>query len=206
MATLTIMANETVRARYDRIFEREFFPLMDAVFTFAYRLTGDATHADDLVQEVYLKAWRFVNRYEEGTNAKAWLFRICRNAFINEYRSKKSRPYKVDYEDIVVYHNEDDPVAPRYFGLHEEMGNKLMGDEVTLAINALSPSFRSVVLLDLEDFTYEEIAAILEIPIGTVRSRLHRARNVLAEKLREYAEAQGYNVQDDASDQAEGAA
>ena len=170
---------------------------MDAVYTFAYRLTGDATQAEDLVQEVYLKAWRFLGRYEEGTNAKAWLFRICRNAFINEYRTKKSRPYKVDYEDIVVYHNDDDPVAPRYFGLHEEMGSKLLGDEVTLAINALSPAFRTVVLLDLEDFTYEEIAAILEIPIGTVRSRLHRARNVLAEKLRGYAEAQGFNVQDD---------
>lgn len=206
MATLTITANETVRTQYDRIFEREFFPLMDAVFTFAYRLTGDATQAEDLVQEVYMKAWRFVNRYEESTNAKAWLFKICRNAFINEYRSKKSRPYKVDYEDIVVYHNEDDPVAPRYFGMHEEMGSKLMGDEVTLAINALSPTFRTVVLLDLEDFTYEEIAAILEIPIGTVRSRLHRARNVLAEKLREYAEAQGYNVQDDDNDQADVAA
>ncbi|MCW5925116.1 MAG: sigma-70 family RNA polymerase sigma factor [Saprospiraceae bacterium] len=200
------MANETARARHNRIFEREFFPLMDAVYTFAYRLTGEAVQAEDLVQEVYLKAWRFVSRYEEGTNAKAWLFRICRNAFINEYRSKKSRPYKVDYEDIVVYHNEDDPVAPRYFGLHEEMGNKLMGDEVTLAINALSPAFRTVVLLDLEDFTYEEIAAILEIPIGTVRSRLHRARNVLAEKLREYAEGQGYNVQDDESNQADVAA
>ncbi|MBX2892697.1 MAG: sigma-70 family RNA polymerase sigma factor [Saprospiraceae bacterium] len=200
------MANETARARHNRIFEREFFPLMDAVYTFAYRLTGEAAQAEDLVQEVYLKAWRFVSRYEEGTNAKAWLFRICRNAFINEYRSKKGRPYKVDYEDIVVYHNEDDPVAPRYFGLHEEMGNKLMGDEVTLAINALSPAFRTVVLLDLEDFTYEEIAAILEIPIGTVRSRLHRARNVLAEKLREYAEGQGYNVQDDESNQADVAA
>ncbi len=206
MTTFTIMANETVRTRYDRIFEREFFPLLDAVYTFAYRLAGDATQAEDLVQEVYLKAWRFMDRYEEGTNAKAWLFRICRNAFINEYRSKKSRPYKVDYEDVVVYHNEDDPVAPRYFGLHEEMGNKLIGDEVTLAINALSPNFRTVVLLDLEDFTYEEIAAILEIPIGTVRSRLHRARNVLAEKLREYAEAQGYNVQDDMNDPADVAA
>jgi len=200
------MANETVRTRYGYIFEREFYPLMDAIYTFAYRLTGDATQAEDLVQEVYLKAWRFMGRYEEGTNAKAWLFKICRNAFINEYRSKKSRPYKVDYEDVVVYHNEDDPVAPRYFGLHEEMGSKLMGDEVTLAINALAPTFRTVVLLDLEDFTYEEIAAILEIPIGTVRSRLHRARNVLAEKLREYAEAHGYNVQDDDSDQANGAA
>ena len=206
MATLSNMANETVRTRYGFIFQREFYPLMDAVFTFAYRLTADATQAEDLVQEVYLKAWRFMGRYDEGTNAKAWLFKICRNAFINEYRSKKSRPYKVDYEDVVVYHNEDDPVPPRYFGLHEEMGSKLMGDEVTLAINALTPSFRTVVLLDLEDFTYEEIAAILEIPIGTVRSRLHRARNVLAEKLREYAEAHGYNVQDDESDQANVAA
>jgi RNA polymerase sigma-70 factor (ECF subfamily) len=206
MATFSNMANNTGGTHYGYIFEREFYPLMDAVYTFAYRLTADATQAEDLVQEVYLKAWRFMNRYEEGTNAKAWLFKICRNAFINEYRSKKSRPYKVDYEDVVVYHNEDDPVAPRYFGLHEEMGSKLMGDEVTLAINALSPSFRSVVLLDLEDFTYEEIAAILEIPIGTVRSRLHRARNVLAEKLREYAEAQGYNVQDDESETADVAA
>ncbi len=202
MATLSNMANNTGGTHYGYIFEREFYPLMDAVYTFAYRLTADATQAEDLVQEVYLKAWRFMSRYEEGTNAKAWLFKICRNAFINEYRSKKSRPYKVDYEDVVVYQNEDDPVAPRYFGLHEEMGSKLMGDEVTLAINALSPSFRSVVLLDLEDFTYEEIAAILEIPIGTVRSRLHRARNVLAEKLRGYAEAQGFSVQDDESAQA----
>lgn len=193
------MANESLRTRYDRIFEREFFPLMDAVYTFAYRLTGDATQAEDLVQEVYLKAWRFLSRYEEGTNAKAWLFRICRNAFINEYRTKKSRPYKVDYEDVVVYHNEDDPVAPRYFGLHEEMGSTLIGDEVTLAINSLSPAFRTVVLLDLEDFTYEEIAAIANIPIGTVRSRLHRARHILANKLREYAEAHGYPVDDEAA-------
>ena len=197
MATLTNTANTTALARYDRIFEREFLPLIDAVCSFAYRLTGDATQAEDLVQETYLKAWRFVDRYTEDTNAKAWLFRICRNAFINEYRTKRTQPYKVDYEDIVVYHNEDDPTTPNYFGLHEEMGGQLLGDEVTLALNALKPQFRIVVLLDLEDFTYEEIAAIAGIPIGTVRSRLHRARNILAEKLREYAEAQGFNAQDD---------
>lgn len=199
MATFTIMANERTLNGYDRIFEREFYPLMDAVYTFAYRLTNDATRAEDLTQETYLKAWRFMNRYLEGTNAKAWLFRICRNAFINEYRTTVREPRKVDYEDIVVYHNEDDPVSPAYFGLHEEIGGRLIGDEVTLAINALKPEFRVVVLLDLEDFTYEEIAAILNIPIGTVRSRLHRARNILAEKLREYAGSQGYEVDDDAA-------
>ncbi|MCC6462849.1 MAG: sigma-70 family RNA polymerase sigma factor [Saprospiraceae bacterium] len=188
------MANERTRTAYDRIFEREFYPLLDAVYTFAYRLTNDATRAEDLTQETYLKAWRFMNRYLEGTNAKAWLFRICRNAFINEYRSTVREPRKVDYEDIVVYHNEDDPVSPAYFGLHEEVGGRLIGDEVTRAINALSPEARLVVLLDLEDFTYEEIAAIAGIPIGTVRSRLHRARTALAEKLRAYAVAHGYPV------------
>ena len=194
MATFTIMANEHTQTAYDRIFEREFYPLLDAVYTFAYRLTNDATRAEDLTQETYLKAWRFMNRYLEGTNAKAWLFRICRNAFINEYRSAVREPRKVDYEDIVVYHNEDDPVSPAYLGLHEEIGGRLIGDEVTRAINALSPEARLVVLLDLEDFTYEEIAAIAGIPIGTVRSRLHRARTALADKLRAYAVAQGYPV------------
>ncbi len=197
MATFTIMANERTQTSYNRIFEHEFYPLMDAVYTFAYRLTNDATRAEDLTQETYLKAWRFMGRYLEGTNAKAWLFRICRNAFINEYRTTVREPRKVDYEDIVVYHNEDDPASPAYFGLHEEVGGKLIGDEITRAINALSPEFRLVVLLDLEDFTYEEIAAIANIPIGTVRSRLHRARNILAKKLRGYAEAHGYEVDDE---------
>ena len=194
MATFTIMANEMTQAGYHRIFEQEFYPLMDAVYTFAYRLTNDATRAEDLTQETYLKAWRSMNRYLEGTNAKAWLFRICRNAFINEYRATVRQPRKVDYEDIVVYHNEDDPVMTDFPGLHEEMGNSLIGDEVTRAINALSPEFRLVVLLDLEDFTYEEIAAIANVPTGTVRSRLHRARKTLADKLREYAQEQGYDV------------
>lgn len=191
------MANELTLSSFQAVFEREFFPLMDAVYSFAYRLTNDATRAEDLTQETYLKAWRFIGHYAPDTNAKAWLFRICRNAFINDYRVLVREPRKVDYEDIVVYHNEDDPVAPAYFGLHTEMGGRLIGDEVTRAINALKPEARFIVLLDLEDFTYEEIAAIASIPIGTVRSRLHRARNVLADKLREYARLQGYNVEGD---------
>ena len=196
MANLFNTFEESEQTRKDRIFQREFYPLMDAVWSYAYRLTTDREQADDLVQETYLKVWHFMHRYTEDTFAKAWLFRICRNAFINEYRIKKSRPYKQDFEDIVVYHNEDDPVSPRYFGLHEEMNHSLMGDEMTRALSKLKPDFRTVVLLDLEDFTYEEIAAILDIPIGTVRSRLHRARNVLAEKLRDYAEGFGYGVSD----------
>lgn len=178
------------------VFEREFLPLADDLFSFAWRLTNDPTRAEDLVQETYLKAWRFIDRYEAGTYAKAWLFKICRNAFINDYRTRKNQPYKVDFEDVVVYHNEDDAASHSYLDLHEEMFGQLMGDEVTRAINELSPAFRLVLLLDLEDFTYEEIAAIADVPIGTVRSRLHRARAVMAAKLRDYAGEKGYNVSD----------
>jgi RNA polymerase sigma factor (sigma-70 family) len=191
------MANERTPNSHQNVFEREFLPLMDAVYSFAYRLTNDATRAEDLTQETYLKAWRFIGHYAPDTNAKAWLFRICRNAFINDYRVLVREPWKVDYEDIVVYHNEVEPATPAYPGLHSEMGGRLIGDEVTRAINALQPPVRLIVLLDLEDFTYEEIAAIANIPIGTVRSRLHRARNVLADKLREYARLQGYCVKSD---------
>lgn len=192
MTTLSFTANNA----HARVFEREFVPLLDAVYAFAYRLTGDATTAEDLVQETFLKAWRFIDRYTEETNAKAWLFRICQHAFINEWRKRKTQPYKVDYEDVVVYHNEDDPASQRYNNLRAEHANDRMGDETTQAINALAPRFRAVVLLDLEDFSYEEIAALLELPIGTVRSRLHRARKTLATQLCQYGKSQGYNVPD----------
>lgn len=182
MATLTYKANNA----QNRIFEQEFMPLLDAVYAFSYRLTGDRSQAEDLAQETFLKAWRFIERYTADTNAKAWLFRICRNAFINEWRSRKTQPRTRDIDDPGV----------RLLPVAESPRNDRMGDEVMQAINMLSPNFRTVVLLDLEDFTYEEIAAILDIPIGTVRSRLHRARNVLAKQLEVYGRSKGYNVQD----------
>ncbi|MBP6811448.1 MAG: sigma-70 family RNA polymerase sigma factor [Saprospiraceae bacterium] len=191
MTTLSYTANNAPA----HVFEREFVPLLDAVYAFAYRLTGDATEAEDLVQETFLKAWRFIGRYTEDTNAKAWLFRICQHAFINEWRKRKTQPYKVDYEDVVVYHNEDDPASQRYTHLRADNSKDRMGDETSRAINALTPGFRAVVLLDLEDFSYEEIAALLDLPIGTVRSRLHRARKTLAKKLSHYGKTQGYGVQ-----------
>lgn len=182
MATFTYKANNA----QSRIFEQEFIPLLDAVYAFSYRLTGDKTQAEDLAQETFLKAWRFLERYTADTNAKAWLFRICRNAFINDWRSRKTQPRTRDIDDPTV----------RLLPVAENPRLDRMGDEVTLAINRLSPNFRTVVLLDLEDFTYEEIAAILEIPIGTVRSRLHRARNILAKQLEDYGRSKGYSVQD----------
>lgn len=185
------------KSAYEQLFEREFYPHFHAIYTFAYRMTNDATRAEDLTQETYIKAWNFMDRYREGTNAKAWLFRICRNAFLNEYRSAVREPRNA--VDVDTFRHEDESVSATDSRMREEPGGHLIGDEVTQAINVLSPELRLVVLLDLEDFTFEEIAAIANIPIGTVRSRLDLARNLLAEKLREYAKSQGHAVADEQS-------
>lgn len=115
MNALTTNTTDVQRMK-NHIFDDELFPLLDSVYTFAYRLTNDAVQAEDLAQDTYFKAWKSLDTYTSGTNARAWLFQICRNAFYNEYRTKSRAPRKVDFEDIVAYHNEDDPVAPRYFG------------------------------------------------------------------------------------------
>lgn len=175
------------------IFKNELLPHMNALKTFAFHLTYNDDDAEDLVQETYLKAYRFIDKYHEGTNAKAWLFKILKNAYINEYRKKVKLPTKVDFEDVINYQDTDEKSVTNYLDLREEIFQNIMGDEVTIAINSLPIDFRTVVLLcDIEGFTYEEIAKIVDVPIGTVRSRLFRARNLLKEKLKDYAKAQGY--------------
>ena len=165
-----------------KIFEEELLPHMDALKTFAYHLTFDDDDAEDLVQETYMKAYRFIDKYNEGTNAKAWLFKILKNAYINQYRKKVKRPTKVDFEEIISYHDSDDKSKTSYLDLREEIFENIMGDEITTEINNLPIDFRTVVLLcDVEGFTYEEISKIIDVPIGTVRSRLFRARNILKE-------------------------
>ena len=187
------MAEKKDKVHYDRVFEQELLPQVEALYTFAYHLTYDENDANDLVQEAYLKAYKSIHRYLEGTNAKAWLFKILKNVFINEYRKKVNRPAKVDYQEIVNYHQEDESNFSSYHDLREEMFQSMMGDEVTNAINSLPDDFRVVILLcDIEGFKYEEISAILDVPIGTVRSRLHRARNLLKEALKSYAEDLGF--------------
>ncbi len=186
--------NKEKSLHYDMIFEVEFYPHADALYNFAYNLTHNEEDASDLVQETYMKAYRFIDKYLEGTNAKAWLFKILKNGFINQYRKKSKRPKKVDYEEIINYHNEDDESKlSSYIDMREEIYQKMMGDEVTIAINTLPVDFRAVILLcDIEGFTYEEISKIIDIPIGTVRSRLHRSRNMLKEKLTTYAKSLGF--------------
>jgi RNA polymerase sigma-70 factor (ECF subfamily) len=176
-----------------KVFDGEFMPHIDAMYNFAYRLTFDEDDAKDLVQETYLKAFRFINSFEQGTNAKAWLFRILKNSFINDYRKKSKEPSKVDYNEVETYYNSEDANVEITTDLRVDALKDMIGDEVSNALNSLAVDFRTVIILcDLEGFTYEEMAKILDIPIGTVRSRLHRARNLLKEKLRSYAKSMGY--------------
>lgn len=184
---------------HDRIFHDEFMPQIEALYNFAFHLTYNEEDANDLVQETYLKAYKYVENYEEGTNAKAWLFRILKNAFINEYRKKVKRPKKVDFEEIISYQNEESDTAySGYHDLRKEIYQGMMGDEITNAINSLALDYRTVILLcDIEGFKYDEIAAIIDVPLGTVRSRLHRARHLLKEKLKTYAESMGYGSDED---------
>ena len=180
-------------AEKGRIFDGEFMPHVDSMYNFAYRLTFDEDDAKDLVQDTYMKAFRFINSFQEGTNAKAWLFRILKNSFINEYRKKSKQPTKVDYQEVETFYNSDDVDKQITTDLRVEAVQDMIGDEVSNALNALAVDFRTVIILcDLEGFTYEEMAKILDIPIGTVRSRLHRARNLLKDKLKSYAQSMGY--------------
>jgi RNA polymerase sigma-70 factor (ECF subfamily) len=178
------------------VFEKEFMPHMDAMYNFALKLTADEDDAQDLVQDTCLKAYRFINSFEPGTYAKAWLFRILKNNFINDYRKKSRGPSKVEFEWVEQsISGEDEAAEPAYFAdLQAETVNDMLGDEITAALQSLPVDFRMIIILcDLEEFSYEEMAKILDIPIGTVRSRLHRARALLKIKLVNYAKAKGYN-------------
>lgn len=181
------------KSKSELIFEKELFPHMAALKTFAYHLTYNDEDANDLVQETYLKAHKFIENYDTGTNAKAWLFKILKNAYINEYRKKSKRPVEVDIEEVISFREGEEPKHASFHDLRLDIFDNTMGDEVTIAMNALPYEFRTVILLcDIESFTYEEIAKILELPIGTVRSRLFRARNMLKDKLILYASKMGY--------------
>ena len=176
-----------------QIFDTEFMPHIDSMYNFAYRLTTDEDEAKDLVQDTYLKAFRFISSFQRGTNAKAWLFRILKNSFINDYRKKSKEPAKLDYQEVENFYNSDEADSDVTIDLRVEAVQDMLGDEIANALNSLAVDFRAVIILcDIEGFTYEEMAKILDITIGTVRSRLHRARNLLKEKLKNYAQSMGY--------------
>jgi len=173
------------------IFDNEFLPHIDSLYNFGFYLTNNEDEAKDLLQETYLRAYKYINYYQKGTNAKAWLLRILKNTFINDYRKKSKRPVHLSFED---FYTGDDNEETGFTDLRQEVFDSLIGDEVSKSLNALPVDYRLIILLcDIEGFKYEEIAKIIDVPIGTVRSRLHRARNMLKDKLKDYANRKGYN-------------
>lgn len=173
-------------------FEAEALPHMDVLYNFALRTTGNEDDARDLLQETYLKAYRFWDKYEKGTNIRAWLFRIMKNSYINRYRKETREPDTVDYADVENFYDSIRAESTDTNDLQEKLFGGLLGDEVTSALKSLPEDFRTVVILcDIEGLTYEEIAEFIDRPIGTVRSRLHRGRKLLQGRLFEYAKQRG---------------
>lgn len=167
-------------------FEDEALPHLDTLYRVAVRLTGDPAAAEDLVQDAMLRAWRAWGSFRPGSNARAWLVTILRNQFINGWRKERRAPQQVDPESIPEPPDRNDPDPEgRFFA-------ELIDDEVLAALDTLPDDFREVVVLsDLEGLPYAEVAEALEIPVGTVKSRLFRARRILQGHLRRYAEETG---------------
>lgn len=188
MSTLT---KDEVKKQSD--FNKEIIPHLDSLYNFALRLTTDPNDAEDLVQDTIVKAYRFFSSYEKGTNAKAWLFRILKNSFINNYRKTSKKPQQVDYDEVSSFYESIRAERTDTSDLERVMYRELIDDDVSKALQELPEDFRTVVLLcDVEGFTYEEIANMLDVPIGTIRSRLHRGRNLLKTQLLDYARKRGF--------------
>jgi RNA polymerase sigma-70 factor (ECF subfamily) len=175
-------------------FEREALPHLEALYGTAMRLTHNPREAEDLVQDTMLKAFRFFHRFEEGTNAKAWLFKILHNTFINRYRKRLREQRLIEEIERADHYGElftGDRTAPGADPERSLVG-KMLADDVQRALEEVPPDFRmAVILADLEDFSYKEVADIMDCPVGTVMSRLYRGRRILQRRLHEYAVAQG---------------
>jgi RNA polymerase sigma-70 factor, ECF subfamily len=165
-------------------FEAQALPWMDTLYRFAVRLLCSADEdATDLVQETYLRAYRSFYQFEQGTNCKSWLFQIMYSIFVNQYRRKQREPETIAFHDL----------EKKFSSFASGPDFQSQGDDVEGALKRLPEEFRTVILLvDVEEFSYEEAASAMNCPVGTVRSRLFRARKLLYISLAEYARANGY--------------
>lgn len=180
----------------NRLFNSEFYPHMTSLYNFAYRLSLNEDDAHDLLQETYEKALKSFRSYQANTHAKAWLFRIMKNSFINGYRRRSRKPEALEYEEAESWLISDERLLHHTSDLRHEIFGKMLGDEMTIALNRLPVDFRLILLLsDIEEFTYEEMSKIIGIPIGTVRSRLHRARKLMKDQIGQYARKMGYSTE-----------
>jgi RNA polymerase sigma-70 factor (ECF subfamily) len=174
-------------------FAAEAMQYAPQLYSAALRMTHQRADAEDLVQETYLRAYRGFGSFTEGTNLRAWLFRILTNTFINSYRAKQRRPQEsdlADVEDLYMYRRLSS--LPAAQSAEDQLMEMFTDDEVKRALEDLPDIFRLPVLLaDVEGFAYREIAEMLDVPIGTVMSRLHRGRKAMQKRLFDYAQARG---------------
>jgi len=194
------------QAEIKAAFNEEAVPHLDALYGTALRLTRNDGDAQDLIQETMLKAYRYFDRYERGTNCKAWLFKIMTNTFINRYRkAQKRKEVLLDDDSRPLQERAVTPTPNplvQHFESEEVMYFRLFSDEVKSALEEIPVDFRMVVLLaDLQDIAYKDIAEIMDCPIGTVMSRLYRGRRMLQARLADFAKEAGYITGD--TDEAE---
>ncbi len=175
-------------------FERVALPQLSHLYTSAFYLTKDKAEAEDLVQETYIRALRFFDKFKPGTNCRAWLLTILRNLFINRYRQKRREPEKVDWERIEQVYESMVEQGERAERDNPEglLISQFMDEEVEKALRELAEEYRTaIVLVDIEELSYEEAAKVMECPVGTIRSRVSRGRRLLQVALRDYALERG---------------
>lgn len=194
---LQAMREENTRRKE---FEETAMEHIDSLYNMALRLVFNKEEAEDLVQETYLKAYRFFDSFQKGTNIKAWLYKILKNTFINKYRKEIATPGEILYEDLeainsgLAYKQETnstelaDTLESKYADF-----SGLLEDDVKQALDSLPAEYREAILLsDVEELSYQDIAEIANVPIGTIKSRLNRGRKLLQKKLFEYAKDKGF--------------
>lgn len=178
-----------------QLFEQAAMPYLDALYNTALRMTRNAQDAEDLVQETYLKAYRHFDKFQPGTNLKAWLFKIMKNTFINDYRKRQLVPPESDFAEFEESFESElsEEATQQIKNPEQEALENVLDEDVQRALDELPADYRMVVLLaDVEGFAYREIAEILDIPVGTVMSRLYRGRKKLETDMLRYAREHGY--------------
>ena len=177
-------------------FEAEVLPFMDSLYSTAYRMSRNRQDAEDLLQETYLRAYKYYDKFQEGTNFKAWLFKILKNTFINRYRKRQRQPLRNSFDEIEGSFESrllESPLTARGATPEEELMLDALDQDVQQALEALPEDYRTAVeLADLQGLSYREIADQLGIPLGTVMSRLYRGRRKLEAVLLRYAREHGY--------------